>query len=255
MINYNRILAFNVIILFILQSFIVIQCQAEEPEITLYFNGRLPYIGYDSDNKLVGINYDIGEKVFSDTDIRYHWKQNPAARFMHYFKENTQPLCLVSWIYTAEREKIGKVSDITYVDSEYVGVVAADKHDQFNSRSLTEIMNDKNVTVLFKKGYAYSSVLIGMMLNSHANMLDLTKDQEHILLMIAEKRGDIAFFSAAELPYIFSIHPTLNKKVSILSFPLLSADRTTRHIICSKQVSDDQMNKINASIKRNIQLK
>lgn len=222
----------------------------DDKPISLFFTGRPPFIWRDDAGQMHGISYEIGEKVFKRAQLPYQWIQAPSARVQHYFVTDKMPLCLVNWIYTDERNHLGRVSLPTYQEQDYVGVVATNKVAKYRGRLINDVLDDPTTVVLFKEGYAYSTVLTKLLIEMKAPKVDYRGSQEHNLRLIAEQRADIAFFEQQELSLILKQHPELVDKVVPLNFPELNTVPTTRHIICSKSVTDEQMQKMNEAIEQ-----
>ncbi|MCH1921235.1 transporter substrate-binding domain-containing protein [Shewanella sp. A3A] len=226
----------------------VAEPNASPDPINLYFTGRPPFIWRDDAGQMHGISYEIGEQVFQRAQIPYQWIKAPSARVNHYFITDKQRLCLVNWIYTDERQKLGRISLPTYQEQDYVGVVPKEKADKYRGREVAAVLDDPTTIVLFKEGYAYSTVLTKLLINMKAPKVDYRGTQTHNLRLIAEKRADIAFFEQQELALILKQQPDLVDKVAVVNFPGLNTEPTTRHVICSKSVTEQEMQKINLAI-------
>ncbi|QYJ73218.1 transporter substrate-binding domain-containing protein [Shewanella sp. FJAT-51649] len=218
-------------------------------EVLLYFTGRPPFIWQDEQGVIHGISYEIGNQVFTLANIPFRWIRAPSLRVQKYFEEDQEPLCLVNWINTKERSELGRVSLPTYLEGDYVAVMPKENTERFKHHALSQILQDKTVTVLIKGGYAYSTVLMDLFINMQAKAIDLRGDQQHNLMLLAEKRADIGFFEQQELELFIKTNPLLTEKVAIIRYDEINASPTMRHIICSKSVTEEQMLRINAAIK------
>ncbi|KFZ38764.1 hypothetical protein HR45_04940 [Shewanella mangrovi] len=219
-------------------------------DVILYFTGRPPFIWKDEQGQMHGISYEIGERVFRLAHIPYHWQQAPSARVQHYFSTDKHPLCLVNWIYTDERQQLGRISLPTYVEQDYLAVMPNDSAERFYHRDVDQILQDKTVAVLIKAGYAYSTVLEHKFAQMQAQKIDLRADQQRNFQLLAENRADIGFFEQQELEGFVQRFPELADKVTIIRYPSINAKPTTRHVICSKSVSEQRMQRINDAIKQ-----
>lgn len=223
---------------------------AQSPEeVVLYFTGRPPFIWQDEQDVIHGISYEIGNRVFSLANIPYRWVRAPSLRVMRNYEEDKEPLCLVNWINTVERARIGRVSLPTYLEEDYLAVIPKDNSERFHHLTLSQILQDKTVTVLVKGGYAYSTVLNELFSNMQAKTIDLRGEQQHNLALVAEKRADIGFFEQQELELFIKNNPLLAEKVVIIRYDEINSSSTTRHILCSKSVTEEQMQRINTAIK------
>ncbi|QSX32267.1 transporter substrate-binding domain-containing protein [Shewanella avicenniae] len=217
-------------------------------DIALYFTGRPPFIWQDEQGLMHGISFEIGEKVFRSAKIPYHWEQAPSARVQHYFSTDNHPLCLVNWIYTEERDQLGKISLPTYVERDYLAVFPNANFDRFYHKDIDGILADDTLIVLIKAGYAYSSALEKKFASMAAQKIDMRGDQQRNFQLLAEQRADIGFFEQQELERFVVQFPALADKVTIIRYPSVNLKPTTRHVICSKSVSDADMARINAAI-------
>ena len=74
--------------------------------ILLPWTERRPFQYVDSDGKLKGILFDLGEKIFTKAGVPMKWVEIPANRILSTLKANEQPICLVGWFKTPERRKL-----------------------------------------------------------------------------------------------------------------------------------------------------
>lgn len=246
------------------QKFLILSCllifgcdayaQSALPDIVkLPWTERQPFQYIDSDGKLKGILFDLGEKIFSKAGISMKWEEIPAKRILMSLERNQDKVCLVGWYMTEERQKIAHFTLPVYEDKPMRGIVRVDSSVK-QGMSIDDIAKNSNLNILVKQGYSYGAVIDQLLaVRNEKNVQRVFGNHLTLLKMLQLKRADIVFLSQEEIEFYLASDPSFIKDFSIISFKEL-AMKIPRYIICSKQVPLETINKLNKAIQESIKL-
>jgi polar amino acid transport system substrate-binding protein len=216
--------------------------------ITLPWTERKPFQFIDTDGKLKGLLFELGQSIFAEAGVPMKWVNVPALRIGRTMAMDNERICLVGWFRTPEREKIAKISLPIYRDHPQVGVARADSHLN-GERSLSSVMEDNSVRLIVKQGYSYGVYLDALIAaRKNEGVANVVGDHARILTMLQWGRADLIFLTQEEVDYYSAENHHFTDEFKVISFKDMPAGNQ-RHIICSKQVSDATMDKLNAAIR------
>ncbi|XHS77017.1 substrate-binding periplasmic protein [Burkholderiaceae bacterium UC74_6] len=240
--------------------------------ISLPWTERRPFQFIDGQGKLKGILVDLGEEIFTKAGVPKKWVETPAGRIAQSLLTDKEPLCLVGWFRTPEREKIAKISLPIHRDRRQLAVVRADSPIS-GERGLRALMGDKHFTLLVKAGYSYGAYLDSLIAarkdekgeksepgekgeraDKVARIESVVGDHARMLAMIHLGRADLMFLTPEEVDYYAAENPRFTNEFKVIAFKEIPAGNL-RHILCSKQVSDETMSRLDAAIRSSIKIK
>lgn len=227
---------------------------AEHEAITLPWTERKPYQYIDGNGKLKGILFDLGETIFARAAIPMKWAEVPANRIVLQLKQNQTPLCLVGWFKTAEREQLARLTLPIYQDQPLRGLVRADSNIR-QGMAITELASATDIHVLVKQGYSYGDSIDALFATRRSkNVHKVAADHTKMIHMIKLGRADIMFLPQEEIDFYAMGDAAFRKDFSIIQFDEL-AEGNFRHIICSKKVSQANIEKLNQAIAATVKQK
>lgn len=214
--------------------------------ITLHFYERPPYMMKDG-NGATGITASAAEAVFSKADIAFKWQITPAKRQLILLKEDGGQDCGLGWYKTLEREKFGKFTAPISRDHPTVALLRSGYTPP--SQSLAAIVVDPKVRILMKEGLTYGQDVIRIMShpNVKANVQKVTGEQTQLARMIAGARADFMFSPQEESRMLVTSKETGPYSLKVFTFSDVNVGET-RHILCSKKVSDEVISKLNTAL-------
>ena len=215
--------------------------------IDLHFYARPPYVVIGADGLVTGLTADPAKAAFDGAGVRYRWQQTPAMRQLVLIESGHGMDCGVGWYKTPEREKFGKFTAPLYRDKPTVAI--ARKQFQPHDRSLAGIVADPAVRVVMKVGLTYGHDILDVMAKAKAQVQTVTTEQTTMARMVASGRADFMFSPQEEAEILVADLERPGEGLKVLTLTDIREGRT-RHIVCSKRVSDETIAKLNAALAR-----
>jgi polar amino acid transport system substrate-binding protein len=218
--------------------------QADD-KIILSFNERPPYIIPAADGSASGLTASPAADAFKAAGIEVTWSKVPPNRQLAVVKEGG-PNCAIGWYKTAEREGFAKFTKPIYRDKPTV-LVANTAFAGKQGGKLEEIMAGKGVRVLVKENFSYGP-FIDALLEKHKTVLTKSNGSAtQMLQLVNAKMVDFMFASEEEAEYLVEqsgINAKTFQQLQMADIP----NGDFRYIMCSKQVSDEVIGKLNKAI-------
>lgn len=215
-------------------------------KITLYYNDRPPYLVSAADGAVTGLTATPATNACKSTGIDCAWVKMPTNRQLAIVKENIGMDCAVGWFKNPEREKFAKFTKPIYRDKPTVALVSK----QFlikEGRPLEAVLAGKGVRVLVKEGFSYGAFLDDLLARLKPTIVSTAVENIQMVQMIRADRADFMFVAEEEASYLVEQAGFSIKNFRLLNFPDMP-NGEKRHIMCSKQVSDDVIGKLNKGI-------
>jgi polar amino acid transport system substrate-binding protein len=216
-----------------------------QDRIDLHFYVRPPYMVQVDDTQVGGLTADPAKAAFDAAGVPYRWQQTPAKRQLMMIESGTGLDCGVGWYKTPEREKFGKFTAALYRDKPTAGIARADFYPR--SKTLAGMVADPATRVVMKVGLTYGQDVVGIMARAKAQVLTVTTEQTSLARMVASGRADFMFSPQEEADILRADVEGGTESLKVLIFPDLH-EGASRHILCSKKVSDETIEKLNAAL-------
>ena len=216
-----------------------------QERVDLHFYVRPPYMVKSGEAQVSGLTADPAQAAFDKAGVPFRWQQTPAMRQLVMIERGSGPDCGVGWYKTSEREKFGKFTAPLYRDKPSVGIARADFHAP--SKTLAGIVADPATRVVMKVGLSYGQDVVGTMAHAKAQVLTVATEQANLARMVASGRADFMFSTQEEADILRKYVDRGGESLKVLTFPDLHAG-ATRHILCSRKVSDETIDKLNAAL-------
>ena len=152
--------------------------------------------------------------------------------------------CGVGWYKTPERERFGKFTTFLYRDK--APVIIARARFQPQEATLAALMADPAKRVVMKEGLSYGPDVASIMVGAKAKVQTVTTEQTTLARMVALDRADFMLSPQEEAQTLLG-NVQSGERLKVLQFPDLRQG-ATRHILCSKKVSDETIDKLNAAL-------
>ncbi|MBP1202375.1 polar amino acid transport system substrate-binding protein [Duganella sp. 1411] len=218
--------------------------RAQEP-LVLYYNERPPYLMGAPDGGVHGLTADPATAAFAGAGVPTHWMRVPSNRQLALLQEGGQR-CAVGWFRNAERERYAKFSRPIYQDLPLVAIV----RDDFVFRgaaTLQRLVSTRNLVVLVKEKYSYGGYVDDALANTRPTRISTTAESVVMMAMIGAHRADLMFLASEEADYLLQLAELRDKRLRVLRLlDVPTGER--RHIMCSKDVSDDIMQRLDKEI-------
>lgn len=216
-----------------------------EDLIDLHYYVRPPYMVKNGEAGASGLTADPSKAAFDRAGVRFRWQHTPAKRQLVVIENGSGLDCGVGWYKTPEREKFGKFTAPLYRDKPTVALVRQGFLP--HAVTLAGVVADPKVRVVMKFGLTYGQDVIGIMARAKAHVQTATTEQSDLARMVASGRADFMFSPQEEADMLVTDVAREGERLRVLSFSDVH-EGATRHILCSKRVSDETMEKLNAAL-------
>jgi len=216
--------------------------------ITIHYHERPPY--YSSGPLGVyGACSDPAKLVFKKADIPFRWEKTPASRQLDILKDNKSRDCLIGWFKNSEREKFAKYTHFIYQDKPTIALARADNYNMKSGRTLEEVFQNDNLTLLRKNGYSYGPYIDTKISTLKPNQIMTNSKNIEMIKMIHSRRADYFFISEEEAVELTASSGLLKTEFNVIKFKN-TPEGNKRYLLFSKRVEDKVIEKINKAIKK-----
>jgi polar amino acid transport system substrate-binding protein len=220
-------------------------CAAQE-KIMLTYNDRPPYQSIGTDGNVEGLVADPVSRAFKTANIQATWVKIPTNRQLAYIKENRQVTCSPGWFKKPDREQFAKFTKALYRDKPAV-VLANSKFYLREGVSLENLLASRGIRVLVKENYSYGPFIDGLLNSAKPSLIKTSAENTQMARILSDGNADIMFAAAEEAEYLVTQAGLNMKNFRLLKFPDMP-NGEKRYLMCSKQVPDEWINRLNKGI-------
>ncbi len=215
--------------------------------VTLHYLQRPPYM-VESGSTLTGITGQPAYQAFKRAGIPFEVKQTPFARQLRMLEIGAGQDCMIGVFKKPERELFAKFTKPIYKDQTQVLLVDASNTRRFAvMQTVEDLFNDKDLVFLAKLGFSYGAALDALIAKHQPQVRQTADENLQMIKAIKKKMGDymvIAPEEAAQAVLAAGFTDQDFKQIQLKNMP----QGEHRHIMCSKQVPDEVIKKLNAAI-------
>ncbi len=216
--------------------------------IKVYYYERFPYYYTLSNGKPAGILIDITKKIFDSAKIKYKFYKVPVKRILHIL-EKASFSCSPGWYFTKERAKIFKYTIPIYRSGPIVAIFNSKISNLPEEISLKDILKSEYSLGLIS-GFKYGKIIDNALKKyKPKNIQYFTITPKQLIFMVAKKRVDYTFFSEEHIKYFIEKNSFLKEELKLVKIKEIKKGEL-RYIICSKDVSDSIIKKLNEQIEK-----
>jgi uncharacterized protein (TIGR02285 family) len=224
--------------------------QAQSPQsLTLHYIQSPPLHYADSRGVLTGLAAKPALAALAAAGIPYEVRQTLAKNQIVLLKENQQPACMLSWLQTPERERIGKFTGVVYEDKRPFALTWAGNPAMHNEEDLKDTLTDKRLRPMVKQGVSYGTQIDRALIRYKTQAASTTASAVEMLEMLRQRRIDYFFISEEEAEEAIKASGTPAGSYQRIYFSDLYKGYE-RRLWCSKAVPDDVFKRLNAAIAR-----
>ncbi|HEX5683005.1 MAG TPA: transporter substrate-binding domain-containing protein [Ideonella sp.] len=222
------------------------QVCAAEP-LNLYFFERPPYaVQRAGSDEVHGLSATPAAQAFKSAGIAFRWVGMPTMRQLVTLKNNgAPPACAVGWFKNPERELHFKFSKPIYRDKPTVALARADYTQA--SATLADTLRQPGLQVLIKDGFSYGPLIDQLLIQSKVERIVTSADSVPMIRMVAAQRAHFMFAAEEEAAYLVEQAGVPTTQLRTLRFTDLPHGER-RHILCSKTVPDELIERLNKAI-------
>lgn len=215
--------------------------------VTLHYVQRPPYM-MASGEGLVGLTGGPSYLAFKNAKVPVVVQETPFARQLRYVELNAGQDCMIGMFKKPEREVFAKYTKPVYQDQPQMILTAAANASRFAAfQSVVDVFNDKSMVLLVKLSYSYGVTLDALMEKYQPTRIRTTDENLLMIKSIKMKMADYMFMAPEEAAVAIEaagFEPKNFKQIKFGNMP----DGEYRHLMCSKNVPDAVIQKLNAAI-------
>ncbi|HPW30308.1 MAG TPA: hypothetical protein PLL01_13035 [Rhodoferax sp.] len=189
------------------------------------------------------------QTAFKATEVPFTLMESSASRQIAALKANSGWDCLTGWFKNSERETFAKFTKAIYTDHPQVVLMTADHpHPIAPGESIDAVLRNREWVMLVKQSYSYGTELDAL-IERHQPRRSFTTDENVLMLKSLHKRAaDYMFLAPEEAEGTIAASgfaPAQFKLIRLSKMP----KGVSRHIMCSKNVPEAVIARLNTAIK------
>ncbi|MCH8619822.1 hypothetical protein [Undibacterium sp. TS12] len=196
-----------------------------------------------------GILLERAKQVFSATQLPHRFVEEPAKRIWSNFSTGSKNYCSFGWYRIPEREGIVQFSDVFHTDPPHTLLVSPLASKQVAAhKNLKSLMKDETLTLGVVDAVSYGPELDAM-IKSSKNKIERSTTLPMIMArMVGANRASYMFIDREDWEFLKDKEDSL-RLTTQMDLPGMPAG-LNRYIVCSKDVSLEQMQKINMALQK-----
>ena len=229
-----------------ISSITLTQFALAETPITILYSNRPPFMKKQADGTLAGFAATPAVLAFSKAAIPFEIKEASPAKRLADVKENKQRVCSIGLYKNAEREAYARFSDPVSQDGIMIGL-ANTKLQVSKSMSVDAILERRDLKVLIKKNIFYGPFLESKFAKMKAQRIESTAEFAQLIRLIKIERAQLIFLPEEEAMFYLKEFGYSTSDFNLIHFSEMPAGEF-RYIMCSQQVEESVMAKLNKAI-------
>lgn len=214
--------------------------------ITLNYNERPPYLIPGADGSASGLTATPAANAFKAAGISVVWAKLPTNRQLALVKESMGMNCAIGWFKNPEREQFAKFTKSIYQDKPAV-ILASKRFVVGASGKLDDVLATKGVRVLVKDNFSYGPYIDGLLATLRPIVVKTVAENAQMVQMIQADRADFMFLAEEEARYLVEQAGFKLQDFHLVRFADMPPGER-RYIMCSRQVPDEVITKLNKVI-------
>lgn len=221
-----------------------------EVQLRMLFRDKPPY-SHIENGEPKGFLFERTRKILDLAGVRASYEMLPPKRLFAEIEANLGPVCSFGWYRLPVREAFAKFTRPIHQDRPHLVLARRQVVERLRAAgSLAAIAGDRKLSLAAADGVSYGPELDAL-INSFAGRVErmLTAPLQ-VAQNVATGRADLMFIDQDDYDYLrASTRDFPNEALQALSFPDMPPG-LRRHILCSRQVSDELMERMDAAILR-----
>ncbi len=219
-----------------------------EDVVTVAWRVKPPH-QYTVEGQPRGVLVERVKKVFSLAKIKTQFVEEPTNRIFYNFKNGRKNYCSFGLYYVAERESFAQYSKVFHRDPPQTVLVSPQAFKSVSAHAtLASLLADPKLTLGVVDTSSYGPELDDMIKAGKNKILRSTTLQANMARMIAANRASFMFIDRQDWEYLKKNDEHV-RGASQIDMPDLPPNQN-RYILCSKDISAAQMQRINKAIQK-----
>lgn len=220
---------------------------ATEQPVTLHYLQRPPFMMASGDG-LAGLVGRPAYQAFKAAKVPVVLQETPFARQLRDVEINAGRDCMIGLFKKPEREKFAQYSKPIYRDRPHVLLTTAANAPRFAVHATVGgVFSDKRLTLLVKLGYSYGAPLDALIEKYQPPRQTTADENLSMIRQIQFGMADYMLISPEEATGAIEaagLKPQEFRQIQLKDMPA----GEYRHLMCSKNVPDAVMQRLNAAI-------
>jgi polar amino acid transport system substrate-binding protein len=213
----------------------------------IFFQEQGPYTITSKDG-MRGLVATPVTMLFEKIGMSFSWERMVPKQQMIVIKENRMRGCGAGWFKTAEGELFGKYTLPVYKNKPFVAIARADITYLKDVETVDSLLSESKLRLLIKVGHPYGRKITRLLEDLTPWTVYTTADNRSMLKMIQTHRADYCFMSQEEAQDLMLFSGLNSEKFKLITLSD-NPPGNSFYLLCSKQVKDDTIEKLNNAIR------
>lgn len=222
-------------------------CNAMGQVVTLHYHPRPPYV-LVQEGVLSGLTGSVAVAAFKASGVPFVIKETPATRQLKVVKDNEGPDCAIGWFKNAEREAFAKFTKPIYQDEPQIVLTAADNAKIKASDTIESVLANPGLHLLVKNSYSYGKALDALIEKYQPRRQTVSVENIQMFKMVQAQRADYLFTAPEEAAVTIPMASLRQSQFNLIKLAHMPKGEF-RYILCSQQVPDETVARLNAAIR------
>ncbi len=230
-------------------TFTLPESNAYSADVEWLAHHRPPFRVWKDEQTLTGLFVEQAAKVFREANVSFKWRRSSASRTQSMLEKNRGSICSTGWFKTKKREAYAKFSKPFYQGNGTGALVRKDHDEVLLHKTFRELLADKNLTVGIRRGWSYGKFFDSLLEDFKTKKVIHNQTNDGSAAMLIAGRFDYLLVSVDTSEYLMKSVTGGVEKLKIVAMKD-APPGDLRYIMCSKNVSDEIMSRLNAAIDR-----
>ncbi len=210
---------------------------------------RPPFRVWKDDGTLTGLFVEQAAKVFREAGVSFEWRKSSASRTLSMLEKNRGAICSTGWFKNKKREAFAKFSKPFYQGNGTGALVRRDNAEVLLYDKFRDLLADPNLSVGIRRGWSYGKFFDELLEEFKTKKVVHNQTNDGSAAMLMAGRFDYLLISVDTADYLMQSVEGSASKLKVLEMKD-APPGDLRYIMCSQNVSDEIMARLNAAIDR-----
>lgn len=214
--------------------------------LTVAWRDKPPY-HYLEDGAAKGFLLERARAVFDSAGVPARFVNEPQKRVWANFQHGATNYCSISWYRLPEREAVAQYSQPFHEDLPHTVLIAPGMAERVKAHTtLASLLADPTLTLGTVEGVSYGPALDALIKTSKNKIMSRTVETTQMMRMMTVGRASFMFADREDWEFFSGKNPA-SQAIVRYDLPDMPAGMK-RHIVCSRDVPQETMNKLNQAI-------
>ncbi|MFS2007925.1 substrate-binding periplasmic protein [Duganella sp. CT11-25] len=215
-------------------------------QLTVAWRDKPPY-HYVAADASRGFLLERAQQIFKSAGVPARFVSEPQKRIWANFQHGATNYCSISWYKLPEREAIAQYTQPIHEDLPHTILISPSAVARVRSHAtLDSLLADPDLTLGVVDGVSYGPALDLMIKNSKNHVMSRTVETTLMMRMLTAGRASYMFVDREDWDFFRQKEKVMQAAVQY-DLPGMPAGMR-RHIVCSKDVPQETMDKLNKAI-------